>query len=783
MTVQSQDRTFSGTLSFNGTALEFATVQVRNSLDSSFVAGATSDINGKFTIEKLPATHCYAIIQSLGYQKHVIQVDLGQGSVRNKTIGLEEESIALNQVEIFAFRPAIEKNGDKTIVEVQNSPRNAGADALTILSNVPGLQVDQNDQISIEGRTGVSIMVNGKVLKLPPGEGANYLRSLNSATIATIELLQSAGADQDAAGSAGTINIITKKQQNDGWNLTATSGIGYGRYPKLPVSVMANIRRNKASLNVGYNYSYNKRWIDVTIDRSIQNERGILYFDQLNEQEETRKNHMVTLGSDINLGKKTALAIAGNYGWNSRAMDIDNRTDIFSAIGEANDSSVLVSNLLASKWRTIDGSVGVKHNFSTHQQLTLEADYFNYDFRQHDRIHIETTYPEAASASYSLRSDIPSEINIASARIAYSQAIGAGTIDVGARLSTVTTNNMVGYSTNYGGTWLPDEVRTADFDYTENIRAAYADYKVKYKDTDVQLGLRMEQTDYEGTSVLKNASFNRSYTKLFPSMRLSKQLGQYATTLTYNRKIDRPVYNDLYPFIFFLDPFSSARGNPALQPQFADVLRLTVLKDDYALTLAYNRTTSFMAFVIRQDNETYVGYSTRENFSNFGNYSLNFSAPFTIRNWWQLNANTNIYLNQYNTQFLDASYRVQNVTGQLVVTNSLKLPLNLTAEIGGIYNAPGVVSIFKRRGYGVVNVGLQRTFLDKKLRMAANFSDVLLSTIIANRVKYQNLDLALTQRYETRVFRMSLSYSLGNSSASSKKVSASEDERRRIGNN
>lgn len=777
------DRTFSGTVSNKETALEFATIQVRKSLDSSFVASATSDIAGKFTIGKLPSTHCYAIFQLMGYRKFVLQLDLTQGSLLHTKIELEDESLSLKQVEISAFRPTIEKTGDKTIVDVQNSPRNAGADAMTILANVPGLQVDQNDQISIEGRTGVSVMVNGKLLKLPPTEVANYLRSLNAATIATIEVLQSAGADQDAAGSAGTINIVTKKQQNEGWNLSATSGIGYGRYPKLPFSVMANIRKNKASYNVGYNYSYNKRWIDVTIDRSIQNDNGILYFDQLNKQKETRKNHTVTLGTDITLGKKTTLALTNNYGWNSRAMDVDNRTDIFSDMGTNSDSSVLVSNQLASTWRTIDGSIGIKHNFSPSQQLTVDADYFNYDFRQRDRINIETVYPEAASSSYALRSNIPSEINIASARIAYSLALGGGTLDLGARLSNVTTNNLVDYNINYNGAWMPDALRTADFDYKEKIRAAYVNYKIKHKDIDVQVGLRMEQTDYTGNSAFKNSSISRAYTKLFPSLRLSRKLGDYTTTLSYNRKIDRPVYNDLYPFIFFLDPFSSARGNPGLQPQFTDVLRLTFLKDDYALTLAYNRTTSFMAFVLRQDNETYVGYSTRENFSDFSNFSLTFSAPFRIHDRWQLNLNSNVFLNQYDTRFLDATYSVQNVTGQLAITNSLRLPFNFTGEVGAVYNAPGIVSIFKRDGYGVVNLAVQKTVLDKKLRMAANFSDIFLSTIIANRVNYQNLDIALSQRYETRVMRLSLTYTLGNSSAAAKKSSSSDDERQRIGNN
>jgi len=335
------------------------------------------------------------------------------------------------------------------------------------------------------------------------------------------------------------------------------------------------------------------------------------------------------------------------------------------------------------------------------------------------------------------------------------------------------------------GQFETDLTKSTNFDYTEEVGAGYVIMKAKLLGFDTQLGLRAEQTHYDGFSRRTHLSIERDYFRVFPNVSLNRSLREnYQFGFAYSYRIDRPAYNDLYPYVFYFDPFASQRGNPALLPQFTHNFQFSqTIAKDFAINLGSSTTSQYMAFLILVNEDRVSEHAIKENFHTLQNYYLTVSAPIRINKDWTVNSNINLFYNRFKTQLLDEVYNVGKFSGMATITQTITLPWDLTGEITTVYNAPNVLGIVQTRALGSVNVGLQKKVFGKKGSLRLNITDIFYTNRVRSDVVYPGFDMHYYYHAETRFIRLNFTYNIGKTGEAMRKRNAQDEERKRVGIN
>ena len=297
--------------------------------------------------------------------------------------------------------------------------------------------------------------------------------------------------------------------------------------------------------------------------------------------------------------------------------------------------------------------------------------------------------------------------------------------------------------------------------------------------------MRAEQTRYGGFSKRTQLSIERDYFRLFPNITLTHSLREnYQFGFAYSYRIDRPAYNDLYPYVFYFDPFSAQKGNPTLLPQFTHNFQFSqTIAKDFGINLGYSTTSQYIAFVILMNEDQVSEYAIKKNFDTFQNYYITVNAPVRINKNWTVNSNLSLFYNHYNTQFLNDVYEVGKFSGVVTITQTITLPWDLTGEITTVYNASNVSGLIETESLGSVNVGLQKKVFDKKGSFRLNVTDIFYTNRTRNSVVYPGFEIHFNNYPETRVVRLNFTYNIGKTGDTIRKRNGQDEERKRIGIN
>lgn len=779
-----------------GEPIQYVTVLLQNPQDSSMISGTITNAAGSYSFES-PSTGNYILtLTFVGYQKQSLLLELKEGfSIYTvPAIILKVDATVLGEVVIRAQKPLVEQEGDKLILNVQNTIIASGGSAADLLERAPGVSIDQNNQISVNGKSGVNIMIDGKPTYLPPAELATLLRSMNANNIATIEVTSHPSARYDASGNAGVVNIKLKKNTLEGFNGSITAGAGYGLYGKANGSINLNYRTGKWNHFLNYGYTFNKRYTNVFTQRitllnpdSNGNVDPVYYSQQLDRIQKL-PSHSWQGGSEWQWNSKNSISVTTSGSYNERTTDNDSFTQLKSAPGNEADSTFILTNHQEYRWHNISSSIGYKHLFArAGSEFSIDLDYSNYEFNFNDNFSIKQfEQPNILKNQYNILSDQPSSFYIYTARMDYTHRFNKLTsLETGVKFSYVNTINEITFTNNLIGTFEADLIRSTDFDYKEKVGAGYVTLKTKLLGFDTQLGLRAEQTHYDGFSKKAQLSIERDYFRLFPNVSLHNSLNEnYQFGFAYSHRIDRPAYNDLYPYINYFDPFSTQKGNPALLPQFTHNFQFSqTIGKDLAINLGYSNSSQYMAFVIILNEDRISEYAMKKNFETFRNYYLNISAPLEINKKWMINGNINLFYNQFKTQVLNEDYDAGKFSGIATITQTITLPWNLTGEITTVYNAPNVAGLINNWPLGSVNAGLQKKILDQKGSLRLSITDIFFTNQIQSSVVYPGFDMHYKYHNETRVVRINFSYNIGKTGESMRKRNGQDEERKRVGVN
>lgn len=771
-------------------SMSFATVVLLQAKDSTMVKADYTQENGTFELPGLAAGDYLLQITNIGFEPAYLKVELSEGE--KKEIGAIQLQIAttqLKEVVVKTQRPLIEVKTDKTVFNVEGSINATGSSAMELLRKSPGVVVDGNDNILLQGKTGVRIYIDGKPSPLGMTELAAFLRSLQSSEINAIEIITNPSARYEAEGNAGIINIRLKKDRRYGFNANLNLGAAYGKYPKTNNSVSFNQRTQHLNFfgNYGLNVSKNEDFINLFREQSGQT------FNQRSINTRNSTSHNVKTGLDWFINDQETFGVLVNGNINDVDWVNYSRTPI--AFADANTiSQVLVAdNTNNSQRNNFNFNLNYQWKDTLGRSLNLDADYglFRSKFYSFQPNFYKDPSEQTILAERIFSTEAPTEIDIYSLKGDYEQKWAGGTLGLGFKSSLVTTNNVFDFFDVEDATPVLDIDRSNQFEFSENINALYATFQKSLgRKWNLQLGLRMEQTNSLGdlTSSKQNEldKVERHYLDFFPSGGLTfspNRLNQWR--VNYSRRIDRPTYQDLNPFEFKLDELSFRRGNPFLRPQYTNSVQLShTYKYVLNTTLSYSHTNDFFAQV-SDTLGTNKNFISQRNLADRKNISLSISYPFNIRKWWSVYASSSVYNTQYDATFEEGkSINLHATSFSFYGQNTITLPADWKVQISGFYNAPGIWGgTYESGSISSVDVGIQKRVFNHKGSIKLTVTDIFRGMPWSGISEFGGLVIRANGGWESRQLRFNFTYQLGNDEvkASRKRKTGLQDEAKRIG--
>lgn len=772
----------------SGNPLPYASVAVRKSADSTLVKGQMSDADGKCLFEKIAAGSYYLEVSQMGFttkKGNVFQVK--EAAVDLKTIALEAAPKSLKGVEVTAQKPFIERSEGKTILNVESSVAAAGNTVLDLLRRAPGITVDKDENLVMKGKQGVTVMLDGKLTYLSAEALAELLKSMTAESVSQIEIITSPSAKYDAAGTAGIINIKTKKGQMTGTNGTLNLSGGGGRYMFFSTGLSVNWRTKKFNVFTNLNWADRQFFNTRLLHRKTPGDVP-LHFQQDVFQKGHFLNRSGKAGIDWYITEKQTLGFMVNAYRNAFWRDAPSATQI------ARQSNMMVDSILYSsvagnnRFNSTSYNLNYKFKLDTSgSEFSMDADYmkFNNNMKTWMADSVKVMQDNSVHDQNAVRTLPYTDITIRSIKADFVKAVTKSSkIEAGVKGSFVTTQNNMRYDSLKNGVYQPVYEQYDEFLYDENVLAAYLIYKKQSKKTDFVVGMRLEQTISDATSNTLKSNVKRTYLDYFPNFTADHKFSDnHKLGITYNKRINRPGYGMLNPFMFFLDRYTFFRGNAYLTPEYIHNTELTyTFRNKYIATLGYSRVNDVYDEFLILVPETKVTISTNKNLGRQNSYSLNLTLPFDPVKWWNTSNNLSAYYNEYKILDSLGNFNTSQLSWNFNSTNTFTLPHDFKFELSGWFEAPNVYGIWVSKSMWSVNCGVQKTVLKKKGTIKVNVNDIFASQRFRGVAEFNNIYLSVNNRWQNRTLNVAFSYRFGNTKMETKERQSGTDESRRAGN-
>ena len=768
-----------------------ATVLLLQASDSTLIKGAVADLEGRFKFEAIEPGSYRVESQMYGFaplSSSIFQIDAGTSTKALGVFTLEQSAIQLKEGIVVGKRPPFEVKIDRNVVNVANSINDAGGNVIDVLQRAPGVQVNRlSKTISLVGKAGVVIMINGKVSRLPGEAVVQMLQGMNANNVDRIELIHTPPANFEAEGNAGIINIVLKKSADDGFNGGYAANIGYGFAEKYGAGGYFNFRKNKVNIFGNYNYDYNINPQKFTNYRGVQVGTDFLETSTNSRRPFTPTGvHNASIGADYQLSKKTVVGVLGTFfdsKWYMRASN-----DIIYQKNGVEQAHLLMPNSETNHNQSFSGNVNLTHNFSERAALNLDADLIQYNIDNPSQYFVNNIDAAGyAVPQYQLRINKKTPIRAAVAKADYNYRFSEKfNLETGAKWTVLYFENDVRVdSLPLSGEWIVMPEQTSVFVLNEDVAGAYVSFTaILDSKTDVKGGLRYEHTNTNLGSVEMPNVVDRNYGSWFPSLFIGRKLTETKTlNFSYSRRISRPQIKWLAPWLIFSDPTTLQGGNPALQPSFTDAVSLDYGIKSLHFSVAYSFQDAPTAFVPYVDAKSNRQISRPQNLTNAKVWSANLSFPLHPTKFWEVQSNFFLNHSETNLKIDGRNIQLSNANYGFNLVNSFKLPNNFMLEVSGNYNSPGYWGVEKWRATGAANIGIQKDFGEKWGKLRLNATDLFLSSNwfgVTNQPE-SNLRVNESFQFAERVIMLSWTNTFGNNilkSARQRQTAAAEEARR-----
>lgn len=780
----------------NGTALNGATVSLLKENDSSTVKLAITKVNGSYVFAGIKAGSYRVMATNIGFKAAFSPAfSFGTSEMTVPEIKLVKVTGDLANVTVVASRPIVEVKADKMILNVEGTINAVGSTALELLRKSPGVLLDQDDNISLAGKNGVQVYIDGRVTPLSGPDLANYLKTLQSSQIEAIELITNPSAKYDAAGNAGIINIRLKKNKSLGANGSVNAGWYIGITAKYNTGASLNYRNKSINIFSTYSFNYGPTEQKMDVTRTVLDS----LFDQRGTIRQVGRAHNFKVGADYSINKKNSIGVMLNGTLADPEFSNYSKTLISNSTTNTVDRILIADN--KNDLKRNNANINLNYNYvdPAGTSLVLNADHGTYDLNSDQ---FQPNYYYDPSGQTMLNSVIyhmysPAKININTVKGDYEQNFKKGKLSVGAKAAWVKTdNNFQRFNVTSSGEDL-DKARSNRFVYRENINAGYISYNRQYKTFMIQAGLRGEHTVSEGVSeglkweggsyVSSTTSFKRSYTSLFPSAAITfnkNPMKQWS--LTYSRRIDRPAYQDLNPFEFKMDEYTFMKGNVNLRPQYTNSFGIShTYKYKLNISINYSHVNDLFTQII-DTTEKSKAFVSKKNLATQDIASLSVSYPFQYKSYSLFTSMSSNY-SKYKADFGTGRKIDLNAFGfNLFVQNSLKFAKTWTTELSGFFNAPTIYQgSFKGKSIYSIDAGLSKQVFKGKATIKAAVSDVFHTMRFRATSNFAGQMMKINFLAETRQFKFSFNYRFGKTGVKPPKqrTGGADEELKRVQQN
>ena len=790
--------------SINGTVLspdqqkaEAAIVNLLRAKDSVLVKAVIADSIGQFEfVITKPGTYLISVgFQGAAkyYTKPIGPVNANQSIKLDPIQLIAKTATTLEEVTVAGKLAFVEKKIDRTVINPDALIANAGTNALEVLEKSPGIQVDMNGNISLKGKQGVMVFIDDKPTYLFAADLANYLRSLPSSTLATIEIMTNPPAKYDAAGNAGIINIKLKRTKTKGVNGSINTSYGQGVYARSNNSFNLNYRVNKINFFTNLSYNINNSFQDLYIERQYfkPNTNSLnSTFNQNSYIKREATGFTGKFGFDYYINKKSTFGLV----LNGFVNETKNTTTNNAQVGDANAQLQSLVKAYSPSGRDFNNqSVNLNYTYKLNEkgrEIAANADYVGYNGVTNQYL-LNSIYTASNIfvSSTNLVSNLPSNIDIWAAKLDYLNPLkNGGRFESGVKSSLVNTNNVADFYDEINGQQNPNYDFSNNFTYKENINAAYVNYNFNHNKFSFQTGLRFENTNIQGTQlgnpVRKDSSFTRTYNNLFPTIFMLYKvdsLGIHQLGLSVGRRINRPDYQSMNPFTYPLDRFTLYSGNPYLQPTFSQNVELShTYKGRFTTAFEFTYVADVISETIQQENGIF--YSRPGNLGQQYAYSLSFNGAFNPAKWWVLQLYTEITMNDFRSNVYGQQLNNKGTYWFLGPTNQFTINKKWSAELSGTYTTSVVTGQFITIPVWTMRMGLSKKILKDMGSLKFNLNDIFFSNQPGGDIlAVANSSAKWKSFLDTRVATISFSYRFNKGkSLTARNTGGSDAEKGRV---
>lgn len=668
----------------------------------------------------------------------------------------------LGEVFIRVNKPVFQQKADKMIFNVENSTLSEGSTILEVLGRAPGVVVSQEGELSLRGKKGVSVMINGKLSSLSSKELANLLRSTNSSAVKNIEIIANPSAKYDATGNAGIINIVLKKSVLEGLNGSVYTSVGRGRKNRMNTGMNINYNHKGWSVFADYNYTFRgeeerKTFYQDFFDASSRLTRQTM---QHYKTSEPLTSNNFKWGTDYQFNAKTSIGILfdakiGRYENKSTGI-----SDVYAPVSTLY-SSIATDNYNDEHWYDYTYSVHGAHQFTEEgTRLDFDIEYEQSKFRSL-QTQLQETLVATADAYPNRRGKIPSTLRVFNGKLDFTIPLWDNhTLETGWKSTVKTNDNPSVYEIEENNQWVIDPITTNHYDYKEQIHALYANYKATWDHWQIQVGLRNEYTDRTINQKTTAEHHQMDYNKLFPSASIKYETDQaHSYYASYSKRINRPSHFDLNPFRFYNDPFNYWQGNVNVRPEITHATEVGYSWSKYLIASIYfSQTHDVMTQVYSYEQDQTIMVKTLENLSKSYHYGATVTATANPTDFWTLSSMFNLFNNQYKGTYQETTIDSKQVAFTLNAQNSFTFSKGIKAEINAQYFSKSNIGLYKRDAYFDLTIGASKSVFKDKGSIKLALTDVLKTnnfTIIGD-----NFDSKVKQKYDldSRIATLSFNY-------------------------
>ena len=758
-----------GALSSSQKAVESATIELLRTKDSSVAKLSVSDKSGKFEMENIKAGSYLLSVQAIGHARYYsVSFDISSAHPVQSfsKIELQTASKELGTVTVVSRKPLIEQKIDRTIVNVEASVTNVGSTALDVLEKSPGITVDKDGNISLKGKSGVQIFVDGRPTYLSGQDLTNMLRNMQSTQMDQLEIMTNPPAKYDASGNAGIINIKTKKNKQVGFNAVLSSAFTQGRYPKNNNSLVLNYRNGKVNTFLTYSTNYNKGFTDIYALRKYYTNSGTLSatLDQPTIFVFSSLGHTVKTGIDFYASAKTTLGMAFTGTWVNRETMGDASAHWINNSG-GTDSTIRTNSNSTNHFNNAGINFNGKQVISKKQEIGFDVDFLNYHINNQQNFN--SFLLGSSGHSEGSRGSLPSAIRIFSAKTDHRIEMGNyAKLESGYKMSSIRTDNIAAYDYFDQAQWKEDLGKSNHFLYNETIHALYSSIEYKKAKLSYQFGIRYENTHYDahqlGNSARKDSAFSNNYAGFFPSGYMGYEAdSSNVFTLTAGRRIDRPPFQRLNPFILIINKYTYERGNPFFKPQYSWNIELShQYKQLLTTTVSYSIIKDYFSQLFLAEGTDILVY-TNGNVGKMYNLGLSVALQLLPASWWSLNWQA-VFNHKELKGYQNVNYQSSVSQLNTSMNNQFRIGKNYTAELSGFYSTKARNDLQELLSpTGQLSFGLARPVLKKKGTLKLTIRDIFFTQVMEGNTDFPDADEYFILRRDTRAVNLAFTWRFG----------------------